>query len=383
MNNISILNSVLLLTKKLIRIKSISPIDNGCQDILIDRLNKLGFVIQLVPSKSASNFIARHGIKEPTLAFLGHTDIVGPGNICNWYFNPFNPTIYNGMLYGRGSVDMKGSLSAMIIATEYFLKYHPRHFGTLLFLVTSDEEANATDGTIKIVNKLTSIKQKINYCIIGEPSSIYKLGDNIKNGRRGSLSCNLTIYSRQKHVAYSSILDNPIYQVMNIINQISEIIKNLNLSSVMIPPTTFQVINIITDNSYINTTPKKITIQLNFRFNYKLKISFIKKKIEFLINKYNLHYQINWILSSNAFISYTGELLNIVKDAINFYQGINPSINNNGGTSDGRFINELGAQIIELGLVNKTIHQENECVSITDLQQLVKIYYRIMKNILT
>ncbi|MCV2502070.1 MAG: succinyl-diaminopimelate desuccinylase [Candidatus Lightella neohaematopini] len=383
MNNFNILSSVLFLTKKLIKRKSISPIDNGCQEILIDRLNKLGFIIKLLPSKKTSNFIAWHGNKEPTLAFSGHTDVVGPGNICNWYFNPFNPTLYNGMLYGRGSVDMKGALSAMIVATEYFLKYNPYHLGTLLFLITSDEESEATDGTIKIVDELISINKNINYCIIGEPSSIYKLGDNIKNGRRGSLTCNLTIYSKQKHVAYYSILANPIYQVINIISQISRVIENLNLLSLMTPPTTFQVINIITDNNYTNTTPRKIMIQLNFRFNYKLKVSIIKNKIELLINKYNLNYKINWVISSNAFISRTGKLLRIVKEAINFYQGIMPSINNNGGTSDGRFINKLGTQIIELGLINKTIHQENECVSITDLQQLVKIYYRIIKNILT
>ncbi|MCV2525661.1 MAG: M20/M25/M40 family metallo-hydrolase, partial [Candidatus Lightella neohaematopini] len=184
-------------------------------------------------------------------------------------------------------------------------------------------------------------------------------------------------------IAYSSISTNPIYQIIDIIYRISKIIENLNLLHFMLPPTTFQVININTKNNYINTTPKEILVQFNFRFNYKLKISFIKDKIESLINKYNLNYKIHWITSSNAFISHPGKLLDVVKEAINFYQGIIPNINNDGGTSDGRFINKLGAQIIELGLINETIHRENECVSIIDLQQLVKIYYRIIKNLLT
>ncbi|WP_348666445.1 succinyl-diaminopimelate desuccinylase [Arsenophonus symbiont of Ornithomya chloropus] len=373
--------SILQLAQELIQKPSISPDDHGCQTILIERLKKLNFSIEVMYFKDTTNLWALHGEdKRKTLVFAGHTDVVPAGDQKNWNFPPFQPTLNNGFLYGRGAADMKGSLAAMIIAAEKFIKNFPSHPGRLAFLITSDEEDKATNGTVKVINTLIKRNETINYCIVGEPSSTKKIGDTIKNGRRGSLNITLIIKGEQGHIAYPNSINNPILIALPFLSELVK--KKWDTGNIFFPPTSMQIANIYSDIQSNNTTPSKLVIKFNFRFSNELTAKKIKQKIEKILKKYQLNYKLYCSLSANPFLTKGGELINIVCKVIEKHCGYYPKLSTDGGTSDARFIIDIGAQVIELGPLNKSIHKANECISVKDLQKLSFIYYKIAKKIL-
>ncbi|QJC32075.1 succinyl-diaminopimelate desuccinylase [Enterobacteriaceae endosymbiont of Donacia versicolorea] len=383
------LEKIVNLTKKLVKCRSISPFDAGCQNILIKILKKLNFHIKLINIKNTKNFWAFHNgnnNNNNTLVFAGHTDVVSPGNIKEWKFDPFKAIIKNNILYGRGTCDMKGSLAAMIIAVEKFITKYPIYNGRLAFLITSDEESNAKNGTIQVINKLIKKKEKLDYCIIGEPTSNKVIGDNIKNGRRGSLNVKLKIIGVQGHVAYHNLAKNPIHMIIPVLQKL--ILTKWSKKNFLFPETSMQITRISSDIKNINVIPGNIILYINFRFNNKISYKDILKKLDSIIKKYIIFYKIEWNLSGLPFLSIYNplkknkNLLKIVKKNINLINNINTKVINNGGTSDGRFIIKTGTQIVELGLINSTIHKINECVCINDLNILYKIYYKIIKEIL-
>ncbi|WMY94910.1 MAG: succinyl-diaminopimelate desuccinylase [Arsenophonus sp.] len=371
---------IIQLTKELIQKPSISPNDNGCQTILIERLKKLNFSIEIMFFEDTTNLWAFHGDKGKTLVFAGHTDVVPAGDTKNWNFPPFQAKLNNGFLYGRGAADMKGSLAAMIIAAEKFIRDFPSHPGRLAFLITSDEEDKATNGTVKVIHELIKRNEKINYCIVGEPSSAIKLGDTIKNGRRGSLNATLIIHGTQGHIAYPHLINNPILISLPFLNELVK--KKWDTGNIFFPPTSMQIVNIYSDTQSNNITPSKLVIKLNFRFSNELSAEKIKKKIERILKKHQLNFKLDCSLSAPPFLTKGKKLVNIACEVIEQYCGYRPKLSTDGGTSDARFIIDIGAQVIELGHLNKTIHKANECISIEDLRKLSLIYYKITKKIL-
>lgn len=366
------------LAQQLISIPSISPKDLGCQQIIANRLLKLGFSIELMNKNDTSNLYAYKGVGK-TLAFSGHTDVVPAGDSSLWKFPPFSPTIHNGILFGRGVVDMKGALAAMVIAIESFINKHPKYSGRLAFLVTSDEESKAVDGTVEIVKKLILRKETIDYCIIGEPSSVSILGDVIKNGRRGSLMAKISIFGISGHVAYPHLIDNPIHKIIPFLASL--ISHKWDIGNKFFSPTTVQIYDIKSQSHSNNMTPDQLVLKLNFRFNNEITINDIKGKINELLKLYHLKYSINWIVSGKPFINKSGFLINTVIKVIQHICKITPQLLTTGGTSDGRFISKMNTQILELGLINKTIHQVNESISVKDLKLLSIIYEYIITKV--
>ncbi|MFW0054093.1 MAG: succinyl-diaminopimelate desuccinylase [Arsenophonus endosymbiont of Dermacentor nuttalli] len=371
---------VLKLAQQLIQQPSISPDDNGCQTILIDRLRKLGFSIEIMSFDDTTNLWAYHGNQGETLAFAGHTDVVPAGATQDWSYPPFTPKLKNGLLYGRGAADMKGSLAAMIVAAERFIDHYPNHTGRLAFLITSDEEAKATNGTVKVVDKLMKSNEKIDYCIVGEPSSQARLADTIKNGRRGSLTAKLTIHGTQGHIAYPHLANNPIHSSLPFLNEL--INKKWDTGNAFFPPTGLQISNFHSGTGSNNIIPGESVIKFNFRFSNELTEQQIRQQVETILRKYQLNYKIEWSFSGHSFLTKKGKLIDIVSQVIEEYCGYKPQLSTDGGTSDGRFIAKMGAQIVELGPLNETIHKVDECVSAADLQQLSLIYQKIMQDIL-
>ncbi|WP_367680555.1 succinyl-diaminopimelate desuccinylase [Candidatus Fukatsuia anoeciicola] len=372
---------VIQLAKQLIKLPSLSPADKGCQTLLTERLKQAGFNIELMDFADTKNFWACHGqSNEETLVFAGHTDVVPIGDECEWINPPFDPTIRNGILYGRGAADMKGSLAAMVVAAERFIATKRNHSGRLSFLITSDEEAKATNGTIKVVHTLMKRNERLDYCLVGEPSSIRYVGDIIKNGRRGSINANLLIHGIQGHVAYIHLLDNPIHRILPILQTL--LATEWDSGNQFFPATSMQITNIQAGNGSSNITPNKLLVQFNFRFSPALTDTLIKEKVEALLTKYQLTYDIDWVISGQPFLTKKGKLLEIAIKAVEHHSKITPRLLTTGGTSDGRFIALMGAQVIELGPINTTIHKVNECVKVADLQLLSRIYQCIMEKIL-
>lgn len=372
--------SIVQLAKELIKKPSISPKDCGCQNIIIKRLKKNNFIIENIPSKNTKNLWAFHGKNGKTLAFSGHTDVVPPGNIQDWIYHPFKAKIKNNILYGRGSADMKGAIAAMIIAVEKFVKDFPNHPGRIAFLITSDEETKATNGTVKIIKKLISKKEKIEFCIIGEPSSENKICDTIKNGRRGSLNANIVILGIQGHTAYPNLALNPIHNSLPFLNELIK--KKWDYGNKFFPPTNLQISNIHSGIGMYNIIPEKLEIKFNVRFNDKNTKKKIINKIKKMLIKYKLKYKIKFLSSSYPFLTKKNEFINKVSKIIKKNLGYKPYLSRSGGTSDGRFISKICPQIIELGLINQTIHKKNECVPLEDLRKLSSIYHIIIKKIL-
>ncbi|WWP00474.1 MAG: succinyl-diaminopimelate desuccinylase [Candidatus Dasytiphilus stammeri] len=372
---------VIELTKKLINCPSISPDDAGCMVILMSRLSNMGFKIERMNFHSTSNFWAWHGKREgDTFVFAGHTDVVPSGKLEDWITPPFVATIRDGMLFGRGAADMKGALAAMIVATERFITSYPNHKGRLAYLITSDEESNATDGTIKVVDTLICRKEHLNYCLIGEPSSNYILGDTIKYGRRGSITANLTIHGIQGHVAYPHLADNPIHRIIPMLLDILNI--EWDHGNQFFSPTNLQITNLQTDNPVNNIIPAKLGVQFNWRFGNEINDELIRQHTEMLLKHYNLNYTIKWQLSGRPFLTKSGKLIDIVVNVVKKITGIQPNLSTTGGTSDGRFIKRICSQLVELGLVNLSIHKINEHVKIEDLQRLSIIYQNIITQLL-
>ncbi|MCW1875346.1 succinyl-diaminopimelate desuccinylase [Erwinia sp. INIA-01] len=370
---------VIELTQQLIRRPSLSPDDAGCQAILIARLEALGFTVEPMNFGDTLNFWAWRGQGE-TLAFAGHTDVVPTGDANRWINPPFEPTIRDGMLFGRGAADMKGSLAAMVVAAERFVAAHPQHKGRLAFLITSDEEASAANGTVKVVEALMARNERLDYCLVGEPSSTEVVGDVVKNGRRGSITANLTIHGVQGHVAYPHLADNPVHRAMPALNEL--VATEWDRGNEFFPPTSMQIANVQAGTGSNNVIPGDFFVQFNFRFSTELTDELIKQRVQELLDRHQLRYSIEWKLSGQPFLTSRGKLVDAVVNAVEHYNEIRPQLETTGGTSDGRFIARMGAQVVELGPVNASIHKINECVKAADLQLLSRMYQRIMEQLI-
>ncbi|PIJ51584.1 succinyl-diaminopimelate desuccinylase [Erwinia sp. OLTSP20] len=370
---------VIELAQQLIRRPSLSPDDAGCQAIMISRLQAIGFTVEQMSFGDTDNFWAWRGEGE-TLAFAGHTDVVAPGDTSRWISPPFEPSIRDGLLFGRGAADMKGSLAAMVVAAERFVAAHPDHRGRLAFLITSDEEASAVNGTVKVVETLMARNETLDYCLVGEPSSSESVGDVVKNGRRGSITANLTVHGVQGHVAYPHLADNPVHRATPFLQEL--INTEWDNGNEFFPPTSMQIANIHAGTGSNNVIPGDLKLQFNFRFSTELTDGQIRAQVEAMLEKHALPYSIHWELSGQPFLTERGKLVDAVVNAIGHYTEHPPRLLTNGGTSDGRFIARMGAQVVELGPVNATIHKINECVKAADLQLLSRMYQRIMEQLI-
>ncbi|MBQ4781848.1 succinyl-diaminopimelate desuccinylase [Pectobacterium versatile] len=370
---------VIELAQQLIKRPSLSPHDEGCQALMIERLTAIGFTVEAMDFGDTQNFWAWRGTGK-TLAFAGHTDVVPSGDESHWQHPPFEPIIRDGMLYGRGAADMKGSLAAMVIAAERFVAAHPNHQGRLAFLITSDEEASAVNGTVKVVEALMARNERLDYCLVGEPSSTHVVGDVVKNGRRGSITANLRVHGVQGHVAYPHLADNPVHRAAPALNEL--IATEWDQGNAFFPPTTMQIANIQAGTGSNNVIPGELSVQFNFRFSTELTDVLIQQRVAELLDRHQLNYTIDWKLSGQPFLTARGELVDAVVNAVKHYNEVTPELLTTGGTSDGRFIARMGAQVVELGPVNATIHKVDECVSAADLQLLSRMYQRIMEQLI-
>nr|WP_219634686.1 succinyl-diaminopimelate desuccinylase [Pectobacterium odoriferum] len=376
-NNVSC--PVIELAQQLIKRPSLSPNDEGCQALMIERLTAIGFTVEAMDFGDTQNFWAWRGTGK-TLAFAGHTDVVPSGDESHWQHPPFEPIIRDGMLYGRGAADMKGSLAAMVIAAERFVAAHPNHQGRLAFLITSDEEASAVNGTVKVVEALMARNERLDYCLVGEPSSTHVVGDVVKNGRRGSITANLRVHGVQGHVAYPHLADNPVHRAAPALNEL--IATEWDQGNAFFPPTTMQIANIQAGTGSNNVIPGELSVQFNFRFSTELTDVLIQQRVAELLDRHQLNYTIDWTLSGQPFLTARGDLVDAVVNAVKHYNEVTPELLTTGGTSDGRFIARMGAQVVELGPVNATIHKVDECVSAADLQLLSRMYQRIMEQLI-
>lgn len=373
-------DNVIELTKQLIEQKSISPDDKDCQNIIIERLKALNFTIETLNVNQTKNLWAYHGHGE-TLMFAGHTDVVPAGDENKWLYPPYQATIdHDGNLYGRGAADMKGGVAAMICAAEDFIKQNPNHRGRIAFLLTSDEEADATDGTVKVVEELIKRQEQVDYCIVGEPSSDKIVGDQIKNGRRGSMTANLIVHGIQGHVAYPHLAENPVHRFAPALNELANTIWDNG--NQYFPPTSMQVANINGGTGAENVIPGELSVQFNFRFSSELTDEMIKARVEKILQKYNLNYTLRWRLSGLPFLTKQGKLTDTTQQVIKNLLGIESQLSTSGGTSDGRFIAKMGCQVIELGVLNATIHKVNEHVKCDDLIKLKQVYQQIICRLL-
>jgi len=347
---------------------------------MIDRLEKIGFTIYPLKFGNVDNFWAVHGNNGPIFAFAGHTDVVPAGDNDAWESNPFEPTIKDGMLYGRGAADMKGSLASMVVATENFIEKNPNHNGIIAFLITSDEEGVAIDGTAKVMDFLKDNNQKIDFCLVGEPSSTAILGDVIKNGRRGSLNACLRVKGKQGHIAYPQLADNPIHLVTPALNQLCD--EQWDNGNDYFPATSFQISNIHSGDKVTNVIPGEVEVMFNFRYSTETTKEELQKRVNDILDSHKLNFFVEWSHSGYPFLTPNGELVSACVDAIEKIKAIKPQLSTSGGTSDGRFISQEGTQVVELGPNNSTIHQVNESVSVQDLEDLTKIYSQVLTNIL-
>ena len=375
------MSPTLELSQALIARPSVTPDDQGCQQLLAERLEKIGFVIEKLRFGEVDNLWARRGTAAPLFAFAGHTDVVPTGPLTDWTSDPFEPEIRDGYLFGRGSADMKSSIAAMVTACERFIDEHGDHSGSIAFLITSDEEGPSIDGTIKVVEHLESRNEKIKWCLVGEPSSKDQTGDTIKNGRRGSLCGVLKIRGQQGHVAYPHLADNPIHRAMPALHELAGI--EWDAGNEFFPPTTFQISNINAGTGAENVIPGSVEVLFNLRFSTETTAELLKSQVTGVLDRHHLDYDIQWRLSGQPFLTAAGELVEAARQAIQSTVGINTELSTSGGTSDGRFIAPTGAQVVELGPVNATIHQTNECVNIAELDKLSVIYEEILKQLLT
>ena len=374
------MSATLELAKSLISRASVTPDDNGCQALMVERLEKIGFTIYPLKFGDVDNFWAVHGNNGPIFSFAGHTDVVPAGDDDAWESNPFEPTIKNGMLYGRGAADMKGSLASMVVATENFIEKNPNHNGIIAFLITSDEEGVAINGTAKVMDFLKDNNQKIDFCLVGEPSSTAILGDVIKNGRRGSLNACLRVKGKQGHIAYPLLADNPIHLVTPALNQLCD--EQWDNGNDYFPATSFQISNIHSGDKVTNVIPGEVEVMFNFRYSTETTKEELQKRVNDILDSHKLNYFIEWSHSGYPFLTPKGELVSACVDAIEKIKAIKPELSTSGGTSDGRFIAQEGTQVVELGPNNSTIHQVNESVSVQDLEDLSKIYSQVLTNIL-
>ena len=368
------------LSLQLLRQPSVTPVDHNCQTIMAERLAAVGFNIENMRFEDVDNLWARRGTSSPVFCFAGHTDVVPTGHLDAWESDPFLPEIRDGKLYGRGSADMKTALAAMVVASERFVKKHPDHKGSIAFLITSDEEGPSINGTIKVIETLEARNEKMTWCLVGEPSSTNTLGDIIKNGRRGSLNAVLTVKGKQGHVAYPHLAINPIHIASKAITELCDTVWDNG--NEYFPATTFQVSNIQAGTGATNVVPGTMTVTFNFRYSTEVTAEQLKQRVLDILDQYNFDYDIHWTLSGLPFLTPVGELVNAAKNAIKNVTGTETELSTSGGTSDGRFIAPTGAQVLELGVLNATIHQINEHVNIDELEPLAEIYEQILIELL-
>ncbi|WP_457667648.1 succinyl-diaminopimelate desuccinylase [Thiolapillus sp.] len=375
------MSETLKLARDLISRPSVTPEDEGCQSLMMDRLKALDFEREPMNFGDTQNFWARRGEQAPVFCFAGHTDVVPPGPDAAWDSPPFEPTVVEGMLYGRGAADMKGSLAAMITATEAFVKKHPDHKGSIAYLITSDEEGPATHGTVKVIETLEARNEKIDWCLVGEPSSTNKLADVVKNGRRGSHGCRLVVKGVQGHVAYPHLAKNPVHEALPALAEL--VATEWDQGNRFFPPTTFQISNIHAGTGATNVIPGDLEVLFNFRFSTETTHKALEQQVEAILDRHGLEYDIEWTLSGPPFLTAEGDLLDAAQQAIQDVMGYRTKLSTSGGTSDGRFIAPTGAQVLEMGPLNATIHKVNECVAVADLDNLSRIYFRLMELLLT
>ncbi|HQU99024.1 MAG TPA: succinyl-diaminopimelate desuccinylase [Nitrosomonas sp.] len=373
-------NDTLTLAQQLVACASLTPNDNGCQQILIERLKKLGFQIENMRFGEVDNLWARRGDCAPVVCFAGHTDVVPTGPLDQWDSDPFVPTIRNGCLYGRGTADMKSSLAAFITAIEAFIAQHNDHSGSIALLITSDEEGIAVDGTVKVVETLQARGELLDYCIVGEPTCVDTLGDTIKNGRRGSLSGHLTVKGIQGHIAYPHLAKNPIHLAAPAIADLAN--TKWDQGNEYFPPTTWHISNIHGGTGATNVIPGKLELLFNFRFSTASTVESLKKRVHDILDRHKLEYDLAWELSGKPFLTPKGELADAISDAIRQVTTIDPELSTSGGTSDGRFIADICKQVVEFGPRNATIHKINEHVHVDDLEKLSEIYRLTLENLL-
>jgi succinyl-diaminopimelate desuccinylase len=374
------LSPTLQLASDLISRASVTPEDAGCQELMIARLEAIGFKIERLHFEDTLNFWARRGDTGPVLCFAGHTDVVPTGPVEQWQFPPFEPQISEGMLCGRGAADMKGSLAAFVTALERFVHNHPDHRGSLALLITSDEEGPFINGTTRVIDHLEARNEKITWCIVGEPSSTNKVGDVIKNGRRGSLSGSLKVQGVQGHVAYPHLVKNPIHLAAPALAELAAEIWDQG--NEFFPPTSFQISNINAGTGATNVVPGHMDLAFNFRFSTEVTSDELKARVRDILDKHQLEWDIDWILSGNPFLTAAGDLVDACQQAIKAITGLETELSTSGGTSDGRFIAPTGAQVVELGPCNATIHKLNERVSAKDLDTLSDLYENILARLL-
>ena len=371
---------ILSLAQHLIQHPSISPNDEGCQQLIAERLQAVGFNIEWLPFGDTLNLWATHGEGEPCLVFAGHTDVVPVGDENAWTYPPFEAHIVGNILYGRGAADMKGSLAALVVAAENFVKNNPNHAGKIALLITSDEEASAKDGTVKVVETLMARNEPIHYAVVGEPSSGKVLGDIIKNGRRGSITAELYIEGVQGHVAYPHLAENPVHTSLGFLTELTT--YQWDNGNEFFPPTSLQIANIKAGTGSNNVIPGELYVQFNLRYCTEVTDEIIKTKVAEMLQKYGLKHRISWNLSGKPFLAGNGKLVKATQQAVENVTQITPRLDTSGGTSDGRFIALMGAEVVEFGPLNATIHKVNECVNVDDLGKCGEVYYQIAEKLL-
>lgn len=371
---------ILSLAQHLIQRPSISPNDEGCQQLIAERLQAVGFQIEWLPFGDTLNLWATHGEGEPCLVFAGHTDVVPVGDENAWTYPPFEANIVDNILYGRGAADMKGSLAALVVAAENFVKNNPNHAGKIALLITSDEEAAAKDGTVKVVETLMARNEPIHYAVVGEPSSGKVLGDVIKNGRRGSITAELYIEGVQGHVAYPHLAENPVHTSLGFLTELTT--YQWDNGNEFFPPTNLQIANIKAGTGSNNVIPGELYVQFNLRYCTEVTDEIIKTKVAEMLQKYGLKHRISWNLSGKPFLAGNGKLVKATQQAVENVTQITPRLDTSGGTSDGRFIALMGAEVVEFGPLNATIHKVNECVNVDDLGKCGEVYYQIAEKLL-
>ncbi len=368
------------LAKELIARKSVTPEDGGCQEVIAKRLARAGFRCEPMNFGAVSNLWARRGDRQPVVCFAGHTDVVPTGPLAEWHSDPFVPTIRDGRLYGRGAADMKSSIAAFVVATEMFLQERPGHSGSIAFLLTSDEEGPALDGTVRVVEALKRRKELIDYCIVGEPTSVDGLGDMLKNGRRGSLSGRLVVRGIQGHVAYPQLVKNPIHLLAPALAELAK--AQWDPGNESFPPTSFQVSNIHAGTGAGNVVPGSVEVDFNFRFSTESTDVSLKTRVESILAKHGLEYSVSWVLGAKPFLSANGRLAQTVMAAGKKHTGRSAELSTTGGTSDARFIIDICPEVIELGPVNASIHKLNEHIALAELEKLPGIYLDTLRALL-
>ena len=371
---------VLTLLFELIRRRSVTPDDAGCQDLIAARLAPLGFDCETMVFGDVTNLWARRGSASPVFCFAGHTDVVPPGDDNDWQSDPFEPDVRGEAVYGRGSADMKSGLAAMVVAVERFLEDHPDHAGSIAFLITSDEEGRARDGTLKVMETLTARGEKIDWCVIGEPSSQTALGDVVRIGRRGSLSGMLEVRGVQGHVAYPHLADNPIRRFAPVLAELHGIVWDEG--NEFFPPTSFQVVNIQSGVGAPNVTPAQLSARFNFRYSTVWDHHRLKERVHAILDAHDIDYELRWHLSGEPFLTQPGRLIDAVGKAVEEHTGRAPELSTGGGTSDGRFISPAGADVVELGPISASIHKIDEHVRLADVGALASMYQRILELLL-